>query len=80
MDYARSQGAATWVRVAEPIAIDLGLPASYARDLLHILKTVACNEDDEFEQAEIAVDLPVRFHLRPLQVEQLIAKLGEIAR
>jgi len=33
---------------------------------------------DEFEQAQISVDVPVRLHLRPLQVEQLVKTLSKM--
>lgn len=76
--YARSYGDPERVRVDEPLAIDLEMPTSYARDLCASLRRVLA-AGGEFEQAQIAVDLPVRVYLRPMQVEQLIAKLAEIA-
>lgn len=77
--YARSEGDTAWTRVDEPLAVDLGLPTSYARSLLAELQKLV-SEDGVVDQVEIAVDLPVRLYLRPLQVEQLIAKLEEAAR
>ena len=64
------------MRVDEPLAVDLGLSKTYARDLLYALEHAALDG----EQTAITVDLPVRIHLRGVQVEQLIAKLGEITR
>lgn len=80
--YARSHGDTEWVRVAEPLAIDLGLPTSYAKDLLASLLAALQRgvvENDGVEQAQIAIDVPFRLHLRPIQVEQLIEKLAEIS-
>lgn len=76
--YARSYGDPERVRVDEPLAVELDLPTSYARDLRAALQRVIA-AGDEFEQAQIAVDLPVRLYLRPVQIEQLLAKLAEIA-
>lgn len=76
--YARSYGDPERVRVDEPLGIDLEMPTSYARDLLAALRRVLA-AGAEFEQAQIAIDLPVRLYLRPMQVEQLIAKLAEIS-
>ena len=73
--YARSEGDTAWTRIEEPLAIDLGLPESYAKRLLALLESAAL--DGDFDQAEIAVDLPVRIYLRPTQVDQLILKLLE---
>lgn len=77
--YARSHGDLTHVRVDEPLAVDLELPASYVQDLCASLRR-SLSEGDDFEQVEIAVDVPVRIWLRPLQVEQLVEKLAEISR
>jgi len=76
--YARAYGDPERVRVDEPLAIDLDLPTSYARDLRHALQRVL-DAGGEFDQAQISVDLPIRLWLRPMQVEQLVAKLAEIA-
>jgi hypothetical protein len=75
--YARAHGDLERVRIDAPLAVDLEVPTSYARDLLHALQRVIAAGGD-FEQAEIVVDLPVRIYLRPLAVEQLIAKLVEL--
>ena len=75
--YARSHGDTEWVRIDELFAADLGLPTSYAKDLLAALRRVLV-AGDEFEQAQISVDVPVRLHLRPLQVEQLVKTLSKM--
>lgn len=75
--YARSYGDPETVRVDEPLAVDLELPTSYARDLLAALRRVIA-AGDEFDQAQIAVDVPVRLYLRPVQVEQLVERLATI--
>ena len=77
--YARAYGDSEHVRIDEPLAIDLELPASYAQDLRAALQRVL-DAGGDFDQAMIAVDLPVRLWLRPMQVEQLVAKLAEVAR
>ena len=75
--YARAYGDSERVRVGEPLAIDLELPTSYARNLRAALQRML-DAGGEFDQAMIAVDLPIRLWLRPMQVEQLVAKLEEI--
>src|SRR3989442_751685 len=77
--YARSHGDTEWARVDEPLAVDLGLPTSYSKDLLFALRHVIAEGGDDYERALIAVDLPVRIFLRPIQVEQLVEKLSKIA-
>lgn len=77
--YARSYGDPERVRVEEPLAVDLELPSSYVRDLLAALRRVLA-AGDEFDQALIAVDVPMRLYLRPLQVEQLVERLAEVTR
>lgn len=76
--YARAHGDPEHVRVDEPLAIDLELPASYSRDLLVALRRVI-EAGGEYERALIAVDVPVRLFLRPTQVEQLVEKLAKVA-
>jgi hypothetical protein len=34
---------------------------------------------DEFESAQIALDIPIRIYLRSLQAEQLVEQLAKIA-
>lgn len=77
MHYARAYGDSTHVRVDEPRAVELELPASYARDLLAACQR-ALAAGGEFEQAMLAVDLPVRLYLRPAEVAKLVVKLAEI--
>jgi hypothetical protein len=75
--YARSHGDSTRVRVDEPLAVDLELPTSYAQDLRASLCR-SLSEGYDFDQALIAVDVPMRLYLRPLQVEQLVERLAEV--
>ena len=76
--YARAHGDSELVRVDEPLAVDLDLPASYARDLLGALRRVL-DAGGEFDRALLAIDVPVRLYLRPIQVEQLVEKLSAVA-
>jgi len=76
-------GDSVLVRVDGTIGVDLLLPETYAKELLVELRRVLVeqchvNGDGSFETAEIALDVPVRLHLHPLQVEQLIARLAEL--
>ncbi len=75
--YARSHGDPEHVRVEEPLAVDLELPTSFAKDLLSALRHVAFTGDD-YDRALIAVDLPIRLFLRPMQVEQLVEQLSKL--
>ena len=77
LHYANARGNPRHVRIEEPMAIDLELPTSYARDLLTELKRRIA-ETDELDCALLSIDLPVRVYLRPMQVEQLVARLEEI--
>jgi len=76
--YARSHGDTEHVCIEEPRAVILELPTSYALDLAAALRRMLA-AGDEFDQALIAVDVPMRLYLRPLQVEQLVEKLAEVA-
>lgn len=73
--YARSHGDSEHVRVDEPLAVDLELPASYRADLLVALRRVI-EAGGEFDRALLSIDVPVRLFLRPIQVEQLIERLA----
>jgi len=75
--YARSYGDPEHVRVDEPLAIDLELPTSYARDLLAALRRVIA-AGGEFDRALLLIDVPIRLYLRPSQVEQLVERLAKI--
>jgi hypothetical protein len=77
--YARSYGDPLIVRVDESIGIDLELPASYARDLLADMQR-ALATGETFASAQIAVDLPVRIFLGPLQAEQFVEKLEAVMK
>jgi hypothetical protein len=76
--YARSYGDPERIRVNEPLAVDLEMPMSYARDLLAALRRVIAT-GGEFESAQIALDIPIRLYLRPLQVEQIVEQIAKIA-
>ncbi len=76
--YAQSHGDPEHVRVDEPLAIDLELPASYSQDLLAALRRVIA-AGGEFDRALLSIDVPIRLYLRPTQVEQLIEQLAKIA-
>lgn len=76
--YARAHGDSEHVRVDEPLAVDLELPASYRRDLLAALRHVIA-VGGEFDRALISIDVPVRLFLQPIQVEQLIEKLATMS-
>lgn len=76
--YARSYGDSERVRVDEPLTVDLELPTSYARDLLAAFRRLLA-EGSEFERVQLSIDVPVRLHLRPTQIEQLIEQLAKIA-
>ena len=49
-----------------------------ASDLLTVLRCEIA-DDDEFEQCEIVIDVPVRVYLRPTQIEQLVEKLARLS-
>jgi hypothetical protein len=75
--YARAYGDSKIVRLDEA-AIDLELPASYARDLLADLRRAIAEGGGD--SAQISLDVPIRLHLTLVQVEQLAAKLAEDGR
>lgn len=79
--YARSDGDPFVVRVDEPVSLDLELTASYARDLLAVMKReLATPALVSYKDAQLSIDVPVRLFLSPSQFEQLIEQLSAVLK
>lgn len=77
--YARSEGDSEHVRIDEPLALDLSVPASYARDLIPALtRLIPAGSQGWYERVQLSIDVPIRLYLRPAQVEQLVEQLSKV--
>lgn len=65
------------VQIEDLLAVDLELPATYARDMLADMRRAIAEAAGIWDGGQIALDVPFRLYLTSTQFEQLATRLAK---